>query len=193
MILSNRALMLSIAFVVQITRRTASRGRGRAARRTPAAKGCCAHTLLCHSSCRLDTSVTLGALRNDSDTEPATDATRQRRVDKSSDWGCSAYAPSSRSSGASCTSLIPIARLRRQPVGAGTLTVLQVLMLCLAHKILDALGCPASRGHLSDPKKAGRSGPPSPADSFFYRIDYRLDHIPLLRENPVFQFFHLSR
>ena len=43
-------------------------------------------------------------------------------VDKSSDLGCSVYAPSSRFSGASCTSLIPIVRLRRQPVDAGTLT-----------------------------------------------------------------------
>ena len=54
--------------------------------------------------------------------EPASPATQQLRVDKSSDLECSVYAPSSRFSGASCTSLIPIARLRRQPVDAGTFT-----------------------------------------------------------------------
>ena len=47
-----------------------------------------------------------------------TAAIRQRRVDASSYRGCSAYAPSSRSSGASCTSLILIVRLNRQPVYA---------------------------------------------------------------------------
>ena len=54
--------------------------------------------------------------------EPAITVTQQLRIDESSDLGCSAYAPSSRFSGASCTSLIPIVKLRGQPVGRGMLT-----------------------------------------------------------------------
>ena len=70
--------------------------------------------------------------------EPASPATQQLRVDKSSDLKCSVYAPSSRFSGASCTSLIPIARLRRQPVDAGTFTIDELVSEYLEAELWDA-------------------------------------------------------
>ena len=85
------------AVVDQMVRVRWLQRRGRASRRTLAAKGRCVHA------------------------ERATEAIRQRRVEKSSDRRRSVYAPSSRSSGASCTSLMPSARLHREPVGVGAL------------------------------------------------------------------------
>src|SRR5438067_63268 len=75
----------------------------RGAGKTPSAKGHCARS------------------------DPAIAASRQRRVAESYDpWG-SVYAPSSRFSGASCTVLLLLGRLRCDPVLRRTLTHKQLV------------------------------------------------------------------